>query len=296
MINRNTYNISLLILSVFLSVWAGAQSTTVKATVDKSSILIGEQIKLTLEADIPQNQPIRFFQLDSIAHFELLSKPAIDTTNTATGTFLSQAIVITSFDSGHWVIPQLGLYGDIVTDSIPIDVGFTPFDTTKPYNDIKDIIEVKPAEEKKKKLPWLLITGIAILVIQILVTIFIKKAKPEAVRTVVAAPDAYKTAITELEKLQREKAEARIYYSKLVDIFRVYIHDKKGIHSLQKTTDDLVVQLRDLQLPKEQFDKLSQSLRLSDFVKFAKYVPTKEDDRAAFETVKGSIDHIEQMQ
>jgi hypothetical protein len=295
MMNRNTYNITLLILCVFLSAWAGAQSSTVKATVDKSSILIGEQIRLTLEADIPQNQPIRFFQLDSIPHFELLNKPAIDTTNTARGTFLSQDILITSFDSGHWVIPQLALYNDVLTDSIPIDVGFTPFDTSKPYNDIKDIIEVKPGEEKKKGLPWALIIGIAILVILLLIFFLRKKRKPEIIK-VVLPPDAYKTAMAELERLRKENTDARIYYSKLVDIFRVYILDKKGIHSLQKTTDDLVVQLRDLKLPKEQFDKLSQSLRLSDFVKFAKYVPAQEDDRAAFDTIKRSIDHIEQMQ
>ena len=50
---------------------------------------------------------IRFFQLDSLPHFEFLNKQKIDTTNTGTGTVLSQVIRITSFDSGHWVIPSL---------------------------------------------------------------------------------------------------------------------------------------------------------------------------------------------
>jgi hypothetical protein len=64
---------------------------------------------------------------------------------------------------------------------------------------------------------------------------------------------------------------------------------------LQKTTTDLVLQLKEIGLPKDQFEKLSQSLRVSDFVKFAKYVPSSDDDKTAFETIKNSIEEIERM-
>ena len=63
--------------------------------------------------------------------------------------------------------------------------------------------------------------------------------------------------------------------------------------SMQKTTDDLVVQLRGLPMDRLQFEKLAQSLRLSDFVKFARYVPSAEDDRNTFETIKNAIVAIE---
>lgn len=65
---------------------------------------------------------------------------------------------------------------------------------------------------------------------------------------------------------------------------------------MQKTTDDLVVQLRDLRMSKEQFDKLSLALRLGDFVKFAKYEPAASDEEESFENIRKSIDQIEQMQ
>ena len=48
-------------------------------------------------------------------------------------------------------------------------------------------------------------------------------------------------------------------------------------------------------IPKEQFEKLSQSLRLSDFVKFAKYIPSLEDDKNSFDTINWSIQKIEQL-
>jgi hypothetical protein len=63
---------------------------------------------------------------------------------------------------------------------------------------------------------------------------------------------------------------------------------------LQKTTDDLIIQLKTIGFPNDQFTSLSQALRMSDFVKFAKFVPEPGDSRQAFETIKSSIDSIEQ--
>lgn len=295
MINRTTYKRLFLVLCVFGSLSLEAQDkTTVSATVDRSRILIGEPIRLRLEADIPDNQPIRFFQLDSIPHFEFLSKDNIDTSNTSDGTVLSQIIQITSFDSGHWVIPSFAI-GNITTDTIPIDVDFSPspFNADQPYHDIKDIIEVTPEEEKKKPRWWYIIIGVVGL-LALVILLLRKKKKPVVV---VAAPvqDPYQIALESLDKLRGEKLDSKQYYSKLVDIFRIYVSSKKGIHSLQKTTDDLVNQLKGLEMSKELFAQLSQALRISDFVKFAKYVPTGEDDNNSFEIIKRSIDHIEQM-
>jgi hypothetical protein len=268
----------------------------VRATIDRSQILIGEPIQLRIEADIPESQPISFFPVDSIPHFEFLSVEKIDTTNTANGTVLSQLLRITSFDSGHWVIPSFVLYGKIGTDSLPVDVGYTPFDTAQPYHDIKDIIEVNPAEEKKKPDQWMYPAAAALLLLIIILILVLRKKKKPVVKLAEPPPDPYKVATEALRQLLAKKSEAKQYYSGLVDIFRQYVFDKKGIHSLQQTTDDLVTQLRELNIPKDLFERLAQSLRISDFVKFAKYVPSPDDDKNSFATIKESIDLIEQMQ
>jgi hypothetical protein len=272
---------------------AAQNKTTIKATIDRNRILIGEHIQLTLEADIPENEPIRFFVIDSLPHFELLNKLRIDTSNTSKGTFLKQVIQITSFDSGHWSIPALTLGENMITDTIPVDVAFSPMDSTQDYHDIKDIIDVKPPEEEKKWWLWYAIVGGALLIILLLIY-FLRKKKPAVVA---AAPviDPYQEAMKQLEELQKGKPDQKQYYSRLVDIFRLYVFRKKDIHSLQKTTDDLVVQLKGIPITKEQFEKLSQALRLSDFVKFAKYIPSAEDDKAIFETIINSITSIERL-
>lgn len=293
----NFFNTTIVIIAAFFFTIpvVAQEKTVIKATVDRSQILIGEPIKLTLEADVPEHEPIRFFQFDSIPHFEFLNVQKIDTTNTVSGTVLSQIIHITSFDSGHWIIPSFTIGENIVTDSIPVDVGFAPFNPDQPYHDIKDIIEVTPEEKKEEKIKWwYIVAGVAALLL-ILVLIFRKKKKP-VVQAIAPPPDPFLVAMGKLEKLQKERPDTKQYYSWLVDIFREYVFAKKGIHSMQDTTDDLVKQLRSLNMPKDQLEKLTQSLRLSDFVKFAKYVPTDDDDKNTFSTIGRSIQQIEQIQ
>jgi len=265
----------------------------IKANVDKKNIVIGEQIHFNLEADFPPHDPMRFFSFDSIPHFEILERRKIDTIDNAEGIKLSQSLTITSFDSGHWVIPAFELTGDkpLLTDTIPIDVGFSPFDPNKDYHDIKDVIDVKAEEEKKKDWYWY-ITASAVLLAAIIYLLTRKKKKPLVKAESI---DPFTEAKQELEKLRKENAPSKLFYTKLVDIFRVYISRRKGIASLQKTTDDLVVQLKSLNLPAEDFNQLAQTLRMSDFVKFAKYEPGGNDKTDSFGTIKNFIEKIENL-
>jgi uncharacterized protein YjiS (DUF1127 family) len=295
MMNRTTYTITFAILALFSSVLTNAQSkTTVKATVDRTQILIGEPIQLILEADIPENEPIRFFSLDSIPHFEFLQVDKIDTSDTQRGTRLRQVIRITSFDSGHWVIPALALQENLVTDTLPIDVGFSsPFDPQQPYHDVKDIIEAKQVEQPIDDSWKYYIAAAGLILFVLILWALLRKKKKPVPPPVVQTVDPYEAAMTRLSRLQKQKGDSKYYYTELTDTFRTYVSNKRSIHSLQQITDDLVVQLRDVGLPKDIFDRLSQSLRMSDYVKFAKFVPTPEDDRSSFEVVQQSIEYIE---
>lgn len=269
-----------------------AQGSTVRASVDKNKILIGEPITLRIEVNIPQNGPIRFFSIDTFPHFEFLEKQKIDTSRTGNNTLLYQVIRITSFDSGHWVIPSFTLAKKIATDTIPIDVGFSDFDPNQDYHDIKDIIEVHPSGKRNWQW-WYIVTG-GLALLFLFVFFFRKKKTVKPIAEPLLNP--YEEAMKQLEILKKEVISPKQYYSRLVDVFRLYIFRKKGILSLQKTTDDLILQLDNINLDKHQYAQLSQVLRLSDFVKFAKYLPSEEDSRNVFETIKNSIITIEKSE
>ncbi len=278
---------------VFVQAGIAQGGSTIKASVDKNKILIGEPILLTIEAYFSSKAVTKIPAIDTIEHFEFIGEAVIDTADKNGGRSFKGLYTITSFDSGHWVIPSFALSQDVKTDTIPIDVVFSDFDPNQEYHDIKDILEVKPP---KKKMEWWWYAAGAALLLG-LVWLYLKRKKtpqPVAVQKIVINP--YEEAMKQLEQLQKDKPAAKQYHSKLTDIFRLYIFRKKGILSLQKTTDDLVIQLKSLNLSKEQFDKLSQSLRLSDFVKFAKYIPTSEDDANAFNEIGNAIMSIEKSE
>jgi LPXTG-motif cell wall-anchored protein len=242
-----------------------------------------------VEAKFSPEATIDFVKIDSISHFEFLENPHIDTANSDGSTIIKGVYKITSFDSGHWVIPSFVLFGSVKTDTIPVDVVFSDFDPNQNYHDIKDIIEVKPSEKKQW---WWYVAGAGLL-IALLLLYFLRKKKPVAQSIPAAVINPFDEAMKELAQLQQSKTGTKQFHSRLVDIFRLYVYRKKGILSLQKTTDDLVLQLKGMELPKEQFDKLSQSLRLSDFVKFAKYIPVKDDDMICFNEIRNAIITIE---
>jgi hypothetical protein len=279
---------------LFLAIISHSQNKIViKANVDKNHIVIGEQIHLILEADFPLHEPMRFFLVDSIPHFEILDRRKIDTVDNNEGIKFSQTLTLTSFDSGHWVIPALELPGDkpMVTDSIPIDIGFSPFDPNQDYHDIKDVVDVQTQKKKKEDWYWYLIASVVL--VAAIVYLLLRKKKPTVSK--IPLVDPFTEAKQELEKLRRENSPTKLFYTRLVDIFRLYVLRRKQIASLQKTTDDLVVQLRSLKLPENDFNKLAQVLRMSDFVKFAKYEPSDIDRQESFKIIKSSIETIQKL-
>jgi LPXTG-motif cell wall-anchored protein len=262
---------------------------TIKASVDKSRILIGEPIQLTIQAYFSPESVKNFIKIDSIEHFEFLEKPVIDTLNKVGGLTLRSIYKITSFDSGHWIIPAFSLSKKIKTNPISIDVVFSDADPNQPYHGIKDIMEVPPKENKD----WQLIAIGAALIAMLLLLFLFRKKKPKTLAEVKEIINPYEEAMKQLEQLQKEKVETKQFHTQLTDIFRLYIFRKKGIHSLQKTTDDLALQLRKLDIDPASLDNLSQSLRMSDYVKFAKYIPAPEDDKKCFTAIKNAIINIE---
>lgn len=136
----------------------------------------------------------------------------------------------------------------------------------------------------------------AILLIALLLLIF-PPGKKEDKPTEVLDENAYKKAMKELVKIKKSNvAEENVkeYYTEIVKVFRWYVHARKGIQSFSKTTDDLAIQLQQLNIPQDQFKDLLQVLKLSDLVKYAKYQPANKDNDLAFEEIAESITTIEE--
>ena len=281
-------------LTCLLVAVVGLSQATIRlgASADKQNILLGEHLILTLKAELPSRAPVSFFNIDSIPHFEILSAGPVDTLLSDNGIILSQRIHLTSFDSGSRVIPSFNLPGNrrMVTPAIPIEVSYSqPFDPNADYHGIKDILgEEIPGEPDTT---WWYLAGAGLLLLLLLIYIFSKKKK--APEPVIVPQNAFEIAMKQLESLNKND-HPKIFYTRLSDIFRQYLENRKGIYSMQKTTDDLVLQLKEFHMQGDDFTRLSQTLRLSDYVKFAKYPASREEMDESLQVIKNRIQVIEE--
>ncbi len=279
---------SFLLFISFFSVAVIAQKIT--AAADKQQILIGEQFHLRLQANFHNGEALDFFIVDSIPKFEILDKSEIDTSKFNGGIALVQNFTMTSWDSGKIQIAPFAL-GKEHTKPIVIDVAYSPspFDTTQAYHDIHDIMEVKrPAQTTWY---WYLI---GMLVLVLLFLLFFPKAKPRPIGAFVSDEGVYKRSLKKLDALQkRTDEENKIFYTELIQVFREYLHRRMNIYSFSKTTEDLSAQIEKLNMDKDQYQQLVQTLLLSDFVKYAKYQSSTEEKRISVEAIRESIVAIE---
>jgi len=279
---------------LFFSAISTNGQVNVKASVDREKILIGEPITLTLQAYTPLGEEVTWFSLDSIPGFEFIRKGKLDTIENIDNKKLEQTLVITSFDSGKVVFPPLELMvGDRIylTDSLLIDVAYTEFDPAADYKEVEG--------ETTGYIPWI-IGAVTLVCIGVIIWLLRKKKKAlPATEAGVSALTPYQEAMEALGKIKTfdfsQPGSTKTYYTSLNDILRVYTHRKLKISSLEKTNDELILQLKQTGISMEKFSQLAQALRMSDFVKFAKYQPEKTDNDNNWEVINSSIKTLNEL-
>lgn len=281
-----------------------AQSPDVKTSVDKTDILIGEQIKYKVSATFPAGifKVNWFLPPDSVAHFEIVDKSKIDTTTENSNTTLEQTITITSFDSGRWNIPAFRINFDPVkddttlnlyTDSIPVNVGYAAADSTNQLRDIKPIMEVTV-----KSYLWYYIGGgiLLLLIIAFILWRYFKNRKKEPAPISASKLTPYDEALQNLDKLKQlnlqNPEDIKQYHAKLSTIFKWYISRRQRVSIMNKTTGDVLIQLTENNLPKEIITNAATALRCGDAVKFAKYLPVTGESEDCLNKIKEVIHFI----
>ncbi len=287
-----------------------AQLPQVKTSVDKNNILIGEQFQYKVETSMPDNSfSLSWFSVpDSFGNFVLVSKNKIDSV-VANGTLqFSQVLTLTSFDSGRQVIPPLNLSADplagdttynLFTDTISINVSFSPLDSVKTFHDIKSIIEVK------KVIPWwvwlLIALGVLIIIFLIIFLIKIFKKKKELPGLLPSKLSPYDEAIKALDELEKEQLlqtneagneRVKEYHTRLTTIYKRYITRKTNFNKLHLTSDELLIDLDAYNIGKDEVSTFANCLRMGNAVKFAKYIPALSESEKCLGDVRETIKQI----
>ncbi len=300
-------NILLLALLCCTSFPLFAQKTTVRATIQPSDILIGEQAIINVEAIAPKGRNIMFqiYPDTLIKGVEVLEMLKPDTVMTEVMT-ISQKYVVTSFDSTLYHIPHMMVIDGtdtLLTNDFGLKVSAPQLsDSTLAYleklknnetdsidfeklqlNDIKDIQSqpfVLMDFLEELLIPLLLVLLLAIIA---LVVYFIlrKKKMGYFFKPKVELPP-HVTALQQLDKLKASKiwqrGQEKEYYTELTDILRGYIDRRFGIDAPEMISEDIISAVHLATDTRSATDGLAQILRLADMVKFAKYVPFADEN------------------
>ncbi|MDQ1266055.1 MAG: hypothetical protein QG635_1207 [Bacteroidota bacterium] len=287
---RNIIGAALIILFIVLNS-AGAQTIEAKAKIDTNNVLIGDQIHLLLEIKSDPKVKITWPEIpDSIQKIEIIRRSKIDTLDTNGIRSQRQTLVLTSFDSGTFVLPpfyfmcQRPGFSDLLpvgTDPMYLRFRTVAVDTTKPFKDIKP-----PLEEPltlAEFLPYII--GAAIIIVLAIVGYFLwkryKPKKPLDLKYDTSKP-AHIQALESLKLLESEKVWqkglVKEYHSRLTDIIRLYVERRYEIPALEMVTFEILEGLKPKQIDSGLTDKLRKMLELADMVKFAKMQPLPDEN------------------
>ncbi|MBQ19543.1 MAG: hypothetical protein CMD31_02195 [Flavobacteriales bacterium] len=270
------------------------QNVAVKAVLDTNFLMIGEQTQLhfiTTYQD--KNTQILFPQLNDtiIKEIEVLSKSPIDTSIAdANGLFSqSQSILITSFDSGYYVVPPFYfiINGDTVeSDPLLLEVQNMEVDTANAIFDIKQPLSEPFSIKDWLKDNWVWLAAILAALIGIFFLVrYLRREKPVVEEKIIPKIPVHEIALGKLRQLNEQQlwqnGKIKAYHSEISEILREYIEERYQVNALEETTSEIMHGLRLHQIPEELKLKLSQTLTLADLVKFAKEQPlTNENENS----------------
>ena len=271
----------------------------VKAVVDSTSILIGQEIRYKMQVETDSTNLVVFPEGQTFQPLEVIDTYNTDTLKNGRKSILTKEYALTQFDSGAYTIPrQKILIADQVffTDSISVEVRNVAVDTTKQkMYAIKPLVEVEaPLIINWKK--WLLWIGIPLLLIGIIAFFVLRKRKIKGAKEQDLPP--YERAMLALKRIDEshllEQDSHKEYYSQLSDTARKYIDEEIYDHAMESTTDELIAKLDQeiksgsLNLDKATINELKHVLQTADLVKFAKSRPdilNAKNDRKIIESV-----------
>ncbi|MBC7849190.1 MAG: hypothetical protein H7Y31_05620 [Chitinophagaceae bacterium] len=283
-----------LLLTLLLATIVAHTQVLVKSSADRETILVGESLKVTIEARLPLGEKVNWLFLDSIPHFEWIEKGAPNETDGIDGKKIEHVFTVTSYDTGAWVIPSFTIKvsnKSYSSEPVTIRVNYSDgFNSQEEYRDIKETIDVKTI--KTDTLRWLIYAAAALILV-IILYFFLRRKKPKKIDKPVRTQSPYDEAMQKLAQLQKDNtaddADIKLFYTKMNDIFREFLSKQFQLSTLEKTNEEVLADLRKLNLPAEEYKKTAESLRIADFVKFAKYKPGRGDNAAALTTIETTI-------
>lgn len=292
--------VSVVLLFSASAVPLSAADITVKAELDSAYIIMGKQttlhIEITEDEEVNGVLPLANPSVDTIiSRIEIIERSNADTSSLGNNRrLIKQNFIIQSFDSGLYTLPPVKYIVDndtfksnvqilkvipVAVDSLPTIHGqanvIAP--NTRWYDYLPDFIT--------DYWGWILLSILLIAGIVILILFRKKEIKLPLMPQKKPIPP-YELAIQQLTKLREEKlcerGQEKEFYTRLIDILRVYLDTRFGINAMEMTSTQIIDALNSNEEVSESRKYIKQILEIADFVKFAKVRPLPDDNIKSF--------------
>lgn len=274
-------------------------SIIVSATIDSTTVFIGDQTDLRLQANMEKTEHVQLpvYGETLIPDVEIVDRTMIDTVALPDGRIqLNQWLTITSFKDSLFYIPPIKFVanGDTLY-SAPLSLNvIQPFevDSALAITPIKDIY--------KAPVWWWGIIRWILLALALAGAAaggvwawkkwgyLLRKDKNELVPQELLRP-AEEVALEKLDNIRERKiwqnGQVKEYHTELTDVVREYIGRRFEVRSTEKTSDETLRAMKPLlEEQKELYTGLARMLQLADLVKFAKWSATPDENEGCLHT------------
>lgn len=270
-----------------------AGSTFLEPLQKRDSVLIADQFRygIILE-NVPEGTPLAFpeFKPEKESPLEILGEWQLDSTRISKKKEvparynIKASLILTAFDGGIYELPDIPVLmdGDTLVfhaPEEPLEVKELPIDMeTFQAHDIKP--QVKFPYTFKEIFPWVLGVLVFIGLVYLLVR-FIQSRRKAAEEKEKAEP-AHIKALRKLDKYRGDKywkpENQKTFYSGVTDALREYIVSRFGVAAMEMTTAEIFEGLKGSDVPEDLYAQMKDLFERADFVKFAKFTATDEEN------------------
>lgn len=283
----------IVLIALLTSPGLWSQEVRVIPKLERSTILIGEQVQLNVRVVYPNNQVMRLVLPEDtlVSGVEIIESVLVD--SIVVNNLLNEMVynvTITSFDSATYMLRNINaLVGDSVytsTDELSLIVNTIPIDLSVPTEpmDIKGQWRPKFVWQDYLLYLYILLAIVALIVAAYYLRRYLikrRKRQDEAPEEIYLQ-DPYLEAIQSIQILKRQELwehnQVKEYYTQLTDILRRYLWRVYAIDTMDKTSSEILETFRTKIGKDRMYTELSRILQTADLAKFARYQPDSNDN------------------
>jgi hypothetical protein len=270
---------------------------TFSVELDTNRIRVGEQTTLFLDFALPggwvpgtESLAWPSFSDTLTQQIEIVERSSLDTVQVDEQYHLRQTLTLTSFDTGYFVIRPITLtFSDQTFETTPQllycqGVEFDPNGTIREGRDIREV-EYTLWDRLAENI-FFILAGLACALIVFFV---VRKLKQRAAHPAVQAETLTKPkASPEDEALERladlqtrrvwQNGNIKAYHVEITDILRTYLERRYQVSTLERTSREILNELRTRGIDADAFAQLKMTFEIADMVKFARYRALPEEN------------------